>query len=166
MMVDISDVTAGEPRLVAFLERQHTSQVARRGVLLDVRERPALLASTGDEVVGVLTYDIVDKDCEILTMRASGQWGGVGTALVDRVVEVARAQGCSRLWLVTTNDNVDALRFYQRRGFRLTAVRCGAVDEARRTLTPQIPEVGNYGIPLRDEIEFERDIETLPAQHG
>lgn len=52
----------------------------------------------------------------------------MGTVLVDRVVDVARGQGCSRLWLVTTNDNVDALRFYQRCGFRLSAVRCGAVE--------------------------------------
>ncbi|WP_422332997.1 GNAT family N-acetyltransferase [Rhodococcus sp. (in: high G+C Gram-positive bacteria)] len=157
-MVDIAEVAAGDPRLVEFLDNQHTTQVARRGALVDVRKQPALLASTEDEVVGVLLYDVVDKDCEIVHMRASGQWGGVGTALVDRVVEVARAQGCSRLWLVTTNDNIDAVRFYQRRGFRLSAVRCGAVDEARRTLMPQIPEVGNYEIPLRDELEFERDI--------
>jgi hypothetical protein len=63
---------------------------------------------------------------------------------------------------VTTNDNVDALRFYQRRGFRLRAVRPGAVDDARRTLKPEIPAVGEQGIPIRDEIELERAIETVP----
>jgi hypothetical protein len=60
------------------------------------------------------------------------------------------------LWLVTTNDNLDALRFYQRRGFRITEVRLGAVDEARRTLKPGIPAIGASGIPIRDEIVLER----------
>ncbi|TSD94242.1 GNAT family N-acetyltransferase [Skermania sp. ID1734] len=159
-MVTISEVAPGDGRLVTFLDDQHITQVARRGVLLDVRKQSALLASSDDETVGVLTYDIDGQDCEIVYMRASGQWGGVGTELVDRVAEIARRQGCSRLWLVTTNDNIDALRFYQRRGFRLATVRCGAAAEARRRQDPQLPEVGNYGIPVRDELEFERDLES------
>jgi hypothetical protein len=68
---------------------------------------------------------------------------------------VAAAHACRRIWVLTTNDNVDALRFYQRRGFRLGALRPGAVDEARRTRKPEIPEIGDHGIPLRDEIELE-----------
>jgi hypothetical protein len=59
------------------------------------------------------------------------------------------------VWLVTTNDNLVALRFYQRRGFRLSALRPGAVDEARRRLKPAIPDAGAFGIPLRDELELE-----------
>jgi hypothetical protein len=61
-----------------------------------------------------------------------------------------------RVWLVTTNDNLDALRFYQRRGFRIAQVRPGAVDETRKTLKPSIAEVGDFGIPIRDEIVLER----------
>ena len=70
-----------------------------------------------------------------------------------------REHGLRRLWVLTTNDNVDALRFYQRRGFRLSALRPGAVDEARRQLKPEIPELGEYGIPIRDEIELEMPLE-------
>jgi GNAT superfamily N-acetyltransferase len=158
-MVDIYEVPAEEPRLTAFLQAQRTTQIARRGELVDARDRPALIASSDDETVGVLIYDIDGANCEIVNMRASGQWGGVGTALIERIAEVARAQGCSRLWLVTTNDNLDSMQFYQRRGFRLSAVRCGAVDEARQTLKPDLPDVGYYKIPLRDEIEFGRDLE-------
>jgi Acetyltransferase (GNAT) family len=68
----------------------------------------------------------------------------------------AARHGCARLWLVTTNDNVDALRFYQRHGFRLAAVHRGAVDDSRGRLKPEIPVVGAYGMPLRDEIELEK----------
>src|SRR5918912_524252 len=82
--------------------------------------------------------------------RVTRPWSGIGSALVQAVADIAQAAGCRRCWVVTTNDNVDALRFYQRRGFRLTAIRCGAVDEARRLLKPAIPRVGEHGIPLRD----------------
>jgi hypothetical protein len=78
--------------------------------------------------------------------------------LVIAAADLAVAVGCRRYWVLTTNDNVDALRFYQRRGFRLTAVRCGAVDEARRTVKPEIPLTGDYGIPIRDEIELAQDL--------
>ncbi len=82
--------------------------------------------------------------------------------MVIIVARLAAAAGCRRFWVLTTNDNVDALRFYQRRGFRLTAIRCGAVDQARRTLKPQIPMIGNYGIPIRDEIELAQDLPLPP----
>ena len=70
-MVDIYEVPAGEPRLTSFLQAQHTTQIARRGELVDARDRPALIASTDDETVGVLIYDIDGTNCEIVNMRAS-----------------------------------------------------------------------------------------------
>lgn len=132
--------------------------VARRGELLRPTDHAMLIAEESGERVGLLTY-VVDGDaCEILTLGATRPWSGTGTALVEAVRRVAREQGCRRLWVVTTNDNVDALRFYQRRGFRLDTLRPGAVDEARRTLKPAIPEIGDHGISLRDEIELVSDL--------
>jgi ribosomal protein S18 acetylase RimI-like enzyme len=96
------------------------------------------------------------QQCEILTLHADEQWRGAGTALIEAAGQLARRQGCARLWVITTNDNVDALRFYQRRGFCLVRVHRGAVDRSRAMLKPEIPSVGAYGIPLRDEIELER----------
>lgn len=60
-----------------------------------------------------------------------------------------------RIWLITTNDNLNALGFYQKRGFRIKAVYPGAVDEARR-IKPEIPLAASNGIPIRDEIELEK----------
>jgi len=106
----------------------------------------------------VLTY-IVDRDqCEILTLHTAEQWRGVGTALVGAVERLAAQQGCRRLWLITTNDNLDGLRFYQRRGFRLAALHASAVDDSRARLKPEIPVVGDYGIPLRDELELDKQL--------
>jgi ribosomal protein S18 acetylase RimI-like enzyme len=78
-----------------------------------------------------------------------------GTRLLEAVVDAARAAGCRRAWLVTTNDNAAAIRFYQRRGWRLVALHAGAVDAARASIKPEIPELGDDDIPIRDELEFE-----------
>ena len=98
-------------------------------------------------------------ELEVLTLDAVERWQGVGTALLTAAIETARSRGCRRLWLITTNDNVDALRFYQRRGLRLARIDTGAVDWSRLTLKPGIPEVGLHGIPIRDELELELILE-------
>ncbi|MDH4158527.1 MAG: GNAT family N-acetyltransferase [candidate division Zixibacteria bacterium] len=103
---------------------------------------------------GLLTYEIVGDQCEIVTLDAFEKFAGIGSALIEQMRQMASQHGCRRLWLITTNDNLDAIRFYQRRGFVIAAVHVNALSESRR-LKPSIPRVGMYGIPLRDEIEFE-----------
>jgi N-acetylglutamate synthase-like GNAT family acetyltransferase len=146
--------------IVAFLRDHHTLRVARCGELLDASAHPAMLAWSDGALVGVATYVVRDDACELLTLHASTRQGGAGTRLLAAVREAARDAGCRRLWVVTTNDNVDALRFYQRRGFRLAHLRPGAVDVSRDHLKPEISRTGAYGIPLRDELELELDLEA------
>jgi GNAT superfamily N-acetyltransferase len=123
---------------------------------VDALAPPHLIAHDDDGVVtGVLTYVIHAEECEVLTLHAEPPHRGTGTALIEAVKAVAQLAGCTRLWLMTTNDNVDALRFYQRRGFRLAKLHANAVDHSRTRLKPEIPRTGNYGIPLRDELELE-----------
>ena len=116
------------------------------------------------ERLGLATYEIAGEECQVVTLHALRQWTGIGTALLAAVRKAATLAGCRRLWLITTNDNLDALRFYQRRGMHLVAVRGDLQDVARR-LKPQMPLVGNYGIPIRNEIELEMSLEaeTSPA---
>jgi ribosomal protein S18 acetylase RimI-like enzyme len=113
-----------------------------------------IAVSDAGEKVGLLTYEIIRDQCEIVTLDAFRKFQGVGTALVDAVRDIAADCGCQRLWLITTNDNLDAIRFYQRRGFTIAAVHVNALAESRK-LKPAIPMTGEHGIPLRDEIEFE-----------
>lgn len=141
-----------------FLAEHGSTVVARRGEVVRPLDHPMLLAELDGAPAGLLTYVVSGEECEVLTLHAVRQWSGVGTALLEAVRGVARDAGYETIRLVTTNDNVDALRFYQRRGFRLRVVRPGAVDEARRTLKPDIPAVGFYDIPLRDEIELEQEL--------
>jgi GNAT superfamily N-acetyltransferase len=129
------------------------------GRLEDALDHPALVAEHADgRLAGVLTYVLDDDSCEILTLHPAEPRSGTGTALIEAVERLCSERGCRRLWVLTTNDNVDALRFYQRRGFRLAELRPGAVDEARRTLKPEIPEDGDHGIPIRDELILEKEV--------
>lgn len=127
---------------------------ARRGELVDVLSFEGLVAVDDDGAgVGFAGYRPYDDECELTALAASRRHQGIGTALVEALLE--HVPGARRIWLVTTNDNLEALRFYQRRGFRLCALRPGAVDEARRRLKPRISQCGAFGIPLRDELELE-----------
>ena len=101
----------------------------------------------------MVTYCIRGGECEIISLDSLREGQGIGTALVKAVIAEARKGGCSRVVLSTTNDNLRALGFYQRRGFALVQVRSGAVDKSRK-LKPGIPTTGMDGIPLRDEIEL------------
>ena len=102
----------------------------------------------------VITYIIQDDSCEIISLNSLKENRGIGTALIHKVADEAHKQNCRRLFLSTTNDNFHALGFYQRLGFELTAIRRGAVHEARK-IKASIPLMGMNGIPLRDEIELE-----------
>lgn len=134
--------------------RWGSTQMVTRGVLHDVTRLPGLVAWRAGERAGLLTYHLAGDSCEIVSLDSLVEGAGVGSALIAAAQEMARAAGCQRVWLVTTNDNLPALRFYQKRGFRLVAVYPGAVDKARR-LKPEIPAVGLEGVPLRDELELE-----------
>jgi ribosomal protein S18 acetylase RimI-like enzyme len=138
----------------SFLNKEFGGSVqARRGALLDVLALPGFVAEPDVEPIGLVTYRLENDECELAFIAAFERQVGVGTALLEALLQAVA--GCERIWLVTTNDNLDALRFYQRRGFVLSAFRPGAVDEARRKLKPQISTLGEFGIPVRDELELE-----------
>ncbi len=141
--------------LAVFLSARGLRRVARLGELVDPLEHPALIAEDSGRLAGVAGYLRGGERWELLTLHARERHAGVGTALVDELCHRAREAGAARLFVVTSNDNLDALRFYQRRGFRLVALHTGAVDRAREELKPEIPAVGEHGIPVRDELELE-----------
>jgi GNAT superfamily N-acetyltransferase len=133
-------------------------RIVVHGETFDARTLPAIIAG---EQEGLATYQIRRTHdlsfAELITLDAVMVGAGVGTALIEGLVLRLRAEGVNVIRVTTTNDNLDTLRFYQRRGFRITVVRPGAVDESRR-IKPSIPAIGEYGIPIHDEIELERTI--------
>ena len=143
------------PWVAELLEREWgATRIVTRGRVFQADRLPGFVAVRDDRPCGLVTYHLGDGDCEIISLNSLLERIGVGSALIAAVREVAVAAGCRRLWLITTNDNLAALRFYQRRGFRLAALYPNALEVSRR-LKPEIPLVGHDGIPLRDELELE-----------
>lgn len=124
-----------------------------------LRELEALIVWRGSLRVGLGTYRIRGPVCEIVSLDSLHSQQGIGTSLLQAVAERARASHCTCLRVTTTNDNLTALGFYQRRGFGLRELRPGAVGRARWK-KPQIPRLSPNGIALRDEIELEKPLET------
>lgn len=129
-----------------------------RGHIYQLSEMKSLIAKADGKLVGAITFRFDDEGgCELMSINATTQGGGVGTKLLAALEAEARKIGCRRIWLITSNDNLDALRFYQRRGYRITAVYSGAIDEARR-IKPTIPYIGHQDIEIHDEIELTKDV--------
>jgi len=104
-------------------------------------------------ILGLVTYIIRAKECEIISLDSIEEGRGIGSLLVQAVEEIAFEQGCTIITLITTNDNLHALRFYQKRGYHLVEILQNAVEQAR-AYKPEIPFIGNDGIPIRDEIRL------------
>ena len=144
--------------ITQLLEREWGLPILVKKRTLHPQDMPAFKAidHTG-EIAGLLTYNIEGKNAEIVTMNSFKPNLGIGTALIKALKKKAREKGCVKIWLITTNDNIDAIRFYQMKGFRFAAIHKGAVDESRKT-KKSIPETGLYGIPIRDEVEMDMAI--------
>jgi ribosomal protein S18 acetylase RimI-like enzyme len=107
-----------------------------------------------DEKVGLISYDIRSGDCQIVTINSENENKGIGTALLNAVKNIAIDHFCKRMWLITTNDNIEALQFYQKYGFVICDVRINEIARSRE-IKPEIPLIGMHNIPIRDEIELE-----------
>lgn len=141
--------------IIALLTKHWGSpKSVSRGRVYPADELPGFVAVQKNKQVGLITYEIHGKECEITTMNSEVERQGNGSALVEAVKKVAAGAGCKRLWLITTNDNTAALKFWQKRGFQLAAIYPGAIEKSRQ-LKPEIPLTGNDGISIRDEIELE-----------
>jgi ribosomal protein S18 acetylase RimI-like enzyme len=143
------------PRLRQFwIEHWGGEEMIARGNIYRPEQLEGFVIEEDEEWIGLLTFLVKDGDCEVISLDSLHQGQGLGSRLIDQVIQEARTQGCRRLFLITTNDNLNALGFYQRRGFEIAAVYRGAVNESRKR-KPGIPLVGYDNIPLRDEIEVE-----------
>ncbi len=128
----------------------------------DADQIPALIAEIDGAFAGLATYDFHPGgyQCEVITLSAAIENAGVGAALLDAVEAEARKAGCARIFLTTTNDNIRAIRFYQKRGWDLCALHRGIVDLVRDRFKPETPRVGLEGLPIRHELEFEKLLGT------
>ena len=154
--LDISPISSSDRTWVVELISKSwgSNLIITRGKIYDAKNLPGFIAVKDDQRIGLLTYAIAEDQLEIISLVSLVEKIGVGIALIDTALEHAQNLGCHRIWVITTNDNLPALGFYQKRGFHLAALHRNALDNSRKLKT-EIPLVGLGGIPVRDEIELE-----------
>ena len=134
MKIDIQETGEDDRKWVRdFIQKKWGAKIAvSRGVVHHPDALPGYLAVVDGAKQGLVTYHIDGDECEIVTLDSVNECRGIGTVLIDAVREVAFRAGCKRVWLITTNDNVKAVRFYQKRGFELVAVHRNAIEESHQ----------------------------------
>lgn len=155
-MASIHRLTAADvPRLRQFWKEHWDAEfVVAHETVFHPENVSGFIALDDNDWLGLVTYTFLDTDCEIVSIDSLRVNQGIGTALVEKVVEEAKANLCRRVHVTTTNDNLQALGFYQKRGFQLCELRVNALEGTRK-FKPEIPLIGENEIPLRDEIELE-----------
>lgn len=142
-------------RLRAFWVQHWGGDVmVSRGRVISPEQLEGFVVETADEWRALLTFIVTDRELEVTSLDSLHEGQGFGSELLEQVLATARARDCHRVCLITTNDNLHALGFYQRRGFVLVQIHRNALQDARK-LKPSIPLIGMNNIPLRDEIELE-----------
>ena len=143
---------ADRPWLRELLDREWGLPVVSVSGAHDPSDLPGFVAVDGDERVGALTYRLDGDACEVVTINALTPGRGIGTALLRAARDVAD-KTAARLWLITTNDNIRAIEFYQRQGMDLVALHRNFVDVVR-SHKPTVSGHNPSGIPFRHALEF------------
>lgn len=149
--ISISD----RPWVNALIKKRWGSEsVVSRGTLYIPALLSGFICTIDNNREGLITYHLAEGQCQIVSLDSNKQGIGIGSLMLSKLIQLAKSKDCHRIWLITTNDNINALRFYQKRGFHIVAVYVDSVRNSRK-LKEEIPLVGDNGIPVRDEIELE-----------
>ncbi len=148
--------SACRAEVTAFLSEQWGgTEMIVRGERVDMTNPQGIRAMEDGRMIGLITYRIQGSTAEMLSLNSLRKGQGIASALIERLVILVRNAGCARIVLVTTNDNLDALALYQKRGFDIIRLYRNTMDYVRQ-IKPAVPRIGENGIPLRHEIELER----------
>ena len=134
-----------------FKEHWGSSEMVISSGIYQCESLDGFIYEENEQIIGLVTYVMKNEEIEIISLDSVQEGKGIGTALIDKVEHVAKQKQLKSVSLITTNDNLNALKFYQKRGYRISTIIPNAVDEARK-IKPTIPLMGNDGIPLHDEL--------------
>lgn len=157
-MIDGIEKISNETRNLVnqfFIDNWFSTDMSIRGEIIDGTKLDGFLLQEESTIIGLVTYKFFKDVCEIVSLDSKRENIGIGSALLKEVEKVAIDNNCKKMRLNTTNDNMRALQFYQKRGYCLTKLYTNSMDEVRR-VKPNVPELGDNDIPLRDEIELEK----------
>jgi len=143
------------PRLRRFwIEHWGDEIMITHGTVYRPEQLEGFVIEDGNEWIGLATFIIANNECEVTSLDSLREGQGIGSTLLEIIQKEAQTRNCKRFFLITTNDNLNALGFYQKRAFEIVRIYRGAINESRK-LKPSIPLIGMNNIPLRDEIELE-----------
>ena len=157
-MIDRIERITNETRSLVnqfLIDNWFSSDMSVRGEIIDGTKIDGFLLQENNKIIGLITYKCFGDVCDIISLDSKKENMGIGTMLVKEVEKMAINNNCKKLRLITTNDNMRALQFYQKRGFYLTKLYPNAMEDVRK-LKPDVPLLGDNDIPLRDEIELEK----------
>ena len=137
-----------------ILEHWYSAKMIVRGKEIDMTTTEGFFVLEDKKIIGLITYVVYDDILEVMSLDSLRENQGIGTELLQTVIKEAKSLACKKIVLITTNDNINALRFYQKRGFDMVHLFHNALDISRK-IKPEIPLVGDNSIPLKHEIEFE-----------
>ena len=140
-----------------LIENWYSTDMSIKGEIIDGTKLDGFLLQEDNKIIGLVTYTFFGEICEIVTLDSKRENIGIGTALLKEIEKVAIDSNCKKMRLITTNDNLRALQFYQKRGYCLTKLYPDAMNKVRK-IKPNVPLLGDNDIPLRDEIELEKKL--------
>ncbi len=156
MEYNIEEITEKNRQRVndILINEWEATDIIIRGKIIDGTKLDGFLAMKDNEIIGLITYMIENNECEIISLNSFEENKGIATRLINIVKALAIKKNCTRLKLITTNDNIRGIEFYQKRGFVFANIYINAIENSRK-LKPEIPLYSDNGLPIRDEIEFE-----------
>ena len=140
-----------------FFDNWFSTDMSIRGEIIDGTKLDGFLLQEENTIIGLVTYTFFGDICEIVSLDSKRENIGIGSALLKEIEKIAIDNNCKKMRLITTNDNMRALQFYQKRGYCLTKLYPNAMEEVRK-VKPNVPALGDNDIPLRDEIELEKQL--------
>lgn len=140
-----------------FIDNWFSTDMSIRGEIIDGTKLDGFLLQEENTIIGLVTYTFFGDICEIVSLDSKKENIGIGSALLKEIEKIAIDNNCKKMRLITTNDNMRALQFYQKRGYCLTKLYPNAMEEVRK-VKPNVPALGDNDIPLRDEIELEKQL--------
>lgn len=155
-MFVIKEINNNNRNAVNIFLKKHwgSTNIVSKGKLIDGTILNGLIIYYKKQIIGLITYRIINNECEILSLNSLKENKGLGTLMLTKVIDIAKKSKCKRIFLITTNDNIQALSFYQKRNFTLSNIYIDSIKFSRK-LKPEIPLIGNNNIPIRDEIELQ-----------
>jgi len=141
--------------LELFRDVFRPAQLVSFGEAISLDDAAAFVAETDQGIAGALAWRPFDGALHILALATDPmhQRAGVGGHLVAEAELLARRQNWPRVIVTITNDNLPALYFYQRRGYRLSAV----LRDSIAAQTRDQKAIGFAGIPILDEIQLAKE---------